>query len=140
MLDRTLAFLSGALLALPALAATTATPVTLEQIMANADWLGNAPEQGYWGYDSKTVYYSQKRDGSALSDLYSVDISGGSPHKLADSELPGASAPDGAYNLAHTFRVFVRDDNLFVRNLSTGSLRQLTRYAGAKSDPSFMAD
>jgi len=142
MQHRIPAFLMGALLALPGFAVSAAadTPVTLEQIMANTDWIGNPPEQGYWGYDSKTVYYTQKRDDSALSDLYAVDVSGSAPHKLADSELPDASAPDGAYNLARTFHVFVRDDNLFVRNLTTGSLRQLTRYAGKKSDPSFMAD
>jgi dipeptidyl aminopeptidase/acylaminoacyl peptidase len=142
MQQRTLAFLIGALLALPvfSVSAATDTPVTLEQIMANTDWIGNQPERAYWGYDSKTVYYSQKRDGSALDDLYAVDVSGGAARKLADSELPEASAPDGAYNQARTFHVFVRDDNLFVRNMLTGSLRQLTRYNGKKTEPSFMAN
>ncbi|HEV2111153.1 MAG TPA: S9 family peptidase, partial [Gammaproteobacteria bacterium] len=147
MQHRILAFLIGASLALPALAASatdtapgTAAPVTLEQIMANTDWIGNQPEAGYWGYDSKSVYYSQKRSGSALHDLYMVDTAGGAPRKLGDSELPNASAPDGAYNQARTFQVFVRDDNVFVRNLLTGSLRQLTHYNGKKDSPSFMAD
>ena len=159
MPHRVLAFLAGALLALPAFSASAvtddaqgstnaavggmpvaATPVTLEQIMANPDWIGNQPEQGYWGYDSKSVYYFQKRDGSALHDLYSVDAAGGEAHKLSDSELANASAPDGDYNRARTFHVFVRDDNVFLRNLLTGSLRQLTRYNGKKTDPQFMAD
>ena len=139
MLHRLLAFLTGALIALPAFAATD-TPVTLEQIMANTDWIGNQPEQGYWGYDSKSVYYSQKREGSALHDLYVEDTAGGAPRKLADSELPNASVADGAYNLARTLHVFVRNDNLFVRDMKTGALRQLTRYTGKKKDPSFMAD
>ena len=141
MQHRILAFLTGALVALPALAAPGVdTPVTLEQIMANTDWIGNQPEEGYWGYDSKSVYYSQKRDGSALHDLYMVDVAGGAPHKLTDSELAAASAPDGAYNHARTFQVFIRDNNVFVRNLLTGSLRQLTRDSIKKSDPDFMAD
>ena len=147
MQQRILAFLTGASLALPALAASAAdtapaaaAPVTLEQIMASTDWIGNPPEAGYWGYDSKSIYYSQKRDGDALRDLYMVDVAGGAPHKLSDSELSNASAPDGAYNQARTFQVFVRDDNVFVRNLLTGSLRQLTRYNGKKDSPSFMAD
>ncbi|MFI4920601.1 MAG: prolyl oligopeptidase family serine peptidase [Gammaproteobacteria bacterium] len=141
MQHRILAFLTGALVALPALAAPGVdTPVTLEQIMANTDWIGNQPEEGYWGYDSKSVYYSQKRDGSALHDLYMVDVAGGAPHKLTDSELAAASAPDGAYNHARTFQVFIRDNNVFVRNLLTGSLRQLTRDSNKKSDPDFMAD
>ena len=140
MQHRILAFLTGALIALPALAAPATTPVTLEQIMANTDWIGNQPEEAYWGYDSKAVYYSQKREGSALHDLYMVDTAGGAPHKLSDAELAGASAPDGAYNHARTFHVFVRGNNVFVRNLLTGSLRQLTRYPGKKDSPSFMAD
>ena len=141
MQHRILAFLTGALIALPALAAPgTDTPVTLEQIMANTDWIGNQPEEGYWSYDSKSVYYSQKREGSALHDLYSVDVNGGAPHKLTDSELPNASSPDGDYNHARTFQVFVRDNNVFVRNLLTGSLRQLTRDTVKKTDAEFMAD
>ena len=140
MQHRILAFLTGALIALPALAAPATTSVTLEQIMANTDWIGNQPEEAYWGYDSKSVYYSQKRDGNALHDLYIVDATGSAPHKLTDTELAAASAPDGTYNHARTFHVFVRGSNVFVRNLLTGSLRQLTRYPGKKDSPSFMAD
>ena len=143
MASRILAFFLGTLAALPVLAAGetgTTSGVALEQIMASRDWIGNMPEAGYWSDDSKSVYYSVKRDASPLHDLYSVDAAGGTAHKLTDSELPDASSPDGAYNLARTFKVFVRDDNLFVRNLTTGSLRQLTRYNGKKESPSFMAD
>src|SRR5579863_1161203 len=143
-MNRISALFIGALVALPALAGAapvaTAPDVTLEQIMAARDWIGNPPEGGFWSDDSKSVYYSVKRDGSMLRDLYVVGASGSNPHKLADSELPDASSPDGAYNLARTLKVFVRNDNLFVRNLTTGSLRQLTRYNGKKDSPSFMAD
>jgi len=141
MTQRILAFLAGALVALPALAGPGVQGgVTLEQIMAARDWIGNMPEAGYWSDDSNRIYYSVKRDTSPLHDLYQVDVSGGSPHKLVDSELPGASSPDGSFNLARTLKVFVRDDNLFVHNLDNGAIRQLTRYNGKKESPSFMAD
>ena len=35
--------------------------ITLEQIMANPDWSGRAPESRTWGDDSNTVYYKQKQ-------------------------------------------------------------------------------
>ena len=141
MLNRTLALLMGSLLALPMSAATAAdTPVTLEQIMANSDWIGQPPEGGYWNYDSKSVYYALKRDGSPLSDLYVQDVAGGAPHKLADGELAGVSAPGGDTNHGRTFYVYIRDNNVFLRNLLTGSQRQLTRDKTAKSTVSFMAD
>ncbi|HKS93217.1 MAG TPA: hypothetical protein VJS16_01000, partial [Gammaproteobacteria bacterium] len=49
------------LAALPALAAqsgavpSTAAGVTLEQIMANPDWIGNPPERAYWSWDSRHI-------------------------------------------------------------------------------------
>jgi dipeptidyl aminopeptidase/acylaminoacyl peptidase len=145
MSHRILAFLAGALTALPALAtaapaAPTASGVTLEQIMADRDWIGNPPEAGYWSYDSKSVLYRVKRDGSALYDLYQADVAGTAPHKISDADLPNASAQDGDWNRDHSQHVFVRDDNVFVRSVLTGRLRQLTRYKGHKDTPSFMAD
>ena len=139
MLHRLLAFTAGALVVLPALAAP-ATPVTLEQIMASHDWIGNPPEDGYWAYDSKTVYYSQKRAGSELRDLYSVGVDGSAAHKVADAELGNLSSPTANYNHARDMQVLIRDNNVFVRNLMTGALRQLTRDKADKSDAEFMAD
>jgi dipeptidyl aminopeptidase/acylaminoacyl peptidase len=145
MVRRALIVLSSIACAAPLLAAQTATTapasgVTLEQIMADTDWIGNPPEQAYWSDDSRTIYYSQKRDGSPLDDLYAVDVASGAVHTVADSELTGVSAPGGDFNQARTLHVFVRNDNLFVRNLAAGTLRQLTRRPGRKSDPQFMAD
>ncbi|HSC48094.1 MAG TPA: prolyl oligopeptidase family serine peptidase [Gammaproteobacteria bacterium] len=140
MLQRTFGFLFGLSLLLPAAAMSADAPVTLEQIMADTDWIGNPPEDGYWGYDSKSVYYSVKRDGSPLKDLYSMDAAGGAAHKLAPAELPDASAPGNAYNQARSFQVFIRDNNVFVRNLLTGSLRQLTQDTSLKNSEAFQAD
>jgi len=148
MLNRILALSLGALAALPAFAATPAdggtsgvTPgVTLEQIMAAHDWIGNPPESGYWSYDSKSVMYRQKRDGSALYDLYQADVTGTLTRKVSDADLGNAPAPDGDWNRDHSQHVFVRDDNVFVRSVLTGRLRQLTRYKGKKDSPAFMAD
>src|SRR5579871_620701 len=97
MLNRILALTVGALTALPALAAPAVPPatsgVTLEQIMAARDWIGNMPESGYWSYDSKTVMYRQKRDDSALYDLYEVDVTGTLTRKVSDADQANAPAP-----------------------------------------------
>lgn len=146
MIQRITCILIGALLAASAVfadstpAATGTDNVTLEQIMANPDWIGHAPEGAYWSYDGKTLYYRQQRDDSKLTDLYALDIASGVTHKVGDSELANIPVANGDYNHAHTYKVFVRNDNIFVRNLLTGSLRQLTRDSTPKSDALFMAD
>ena len=145
-MQRILGLLIGTLAALPVLAAPApaqpgaAAGITLEQIMADRDWLGNPPTEGYWSYDSKSLLFYQKRDGSQLNDLYQVSVEGGAPKKLGDADLANAAAPGGDWNHDHSQQVFVRDDNLFVRSVLTGRLRQLTHYNGHKDSPSFMAD
>ncbi|MGH8398828.1 MAG: prolyl oligopeptidase family serine peptidase, partial [Gammaproteobacteria bacterium] len=132
---------SPALLAQPAPAVTSgASGVTLEQIMANPDWIGNPPERAYWGYDSRHIYYWQKRNDSPLRDLYAVAINSDAVHKVPDKELGSVSAPGDSFNPAHTLKVFVRDNNVFVRTLASGALRQLTRDIAPKSDAAFMAN
>ena len=143
MLHRTLAFFVGLSLVLPALAAPAGagdSPVTLEQIMADSDWIGNPPEGAYWGYDSKTIYYHQKRDASRLRDLYAVDVTSGAVHQLADPEVATAPVAGGVDNLSRSLHAFLRDNNVFVRDLTSGSLRQLTRDTTAKTQLEFMAD
>ncbi|MGH8313081.1 MAG: S9 family peptidase, partial [Gammaproteobacteria bacterium] len=144
-----ISLLSGLLLLLPALPALaapsgaapgTGVGVTLEQIMANPDWIGNPPERAYWGWDSRHIYYWQKRQGSPLRDLYAVNVASDAVVKVPDSDLGTVSAPGDSYNLAYTLKVFVRDNNVFVRDLRTGALRQLTRDSAAKNDAEFMAD
>ncbi len=49
--------------------------ITLEQVMADPDWFGRAPESWYWGSDSNTVVFKQKQLGNPLRDLYSLDLS-----------------------------------------------------------------
>ena len=108
--------------------------------MADPDWIGRPPENGYWGDDNKTIYYSQKREGSPLRDLYAVDVASDTTRKVPEAELAGASSRGGDYNSDRTLHVFVYADNVFVRDLRTGTLRQLTRHPGTKTDPQFLAD
>ncbi|MGH8400104.1 MAG: prolyl oligopeptidase family serine peptidase [Gammaproteobacteria bacterium] len=142
MIQRIVCTLLGILLAAPVAFADTApaASVSLEQIMANPDWIGHVPEGAYWSYDGKTVYYRQQRDDSRLTDLYAADVASGATRKVSDAELANIPAAGGDDNHAHTYKVFIRNDNIFVRNLLTGSLRQLTRDTTPKRDAGFMAD
>src|SRR5690348_18355129 len=76
----------AALLALPAAAATptagASTPLDLETIMADADWMGQPVENPYWSVDGRSLYYELKREGSSVRDLYRVDPASGSSVKL----------------------------------------------------------
>ena len=129
----TLSSLPGA-----SLARDTMPVLTLEQIMADTDWLGNAPENSYWGADSKTVYYQQKRQGSELRDLFAVDSADGVISRVDEAEWSERFQSSITYNPAADRRVYVYKGDIYLQD-GTGT-RQLTRTAVAESAPQFMSD
>ena len=117
-----------ALPALAALAAPTApvtpTPITLDQAMANPDWIGTPVEQSWWRWDSKQVFYRQKRIGSPLRDTFQA---GTTPRLVSDAELATQDGPGMVYNRERTRSLFLRNGDLFERDLKNGTLLQITR-------------
>ncbi len=124
-----------ALTVTPALASS----LSLEQIMANPDWIGPPVEQPYWSAQGHALYYSLKRDGSQVQDLYRVNLSNGKSTKLSDTARASA---DGApvFDLQHRHAAFVRHGDIFIRNLASGTLRQVTRTPQRESAPQWSAD
>ncbi|MDQ2820957.1 MAG: S9 family peptidase [Pseudomonadota bacterium] len=134
-------FATIALIALSASAAPTAvaavTPITLDQAMANPDWIGAAAEQAWWRWDSKQVFYRQKRIGSPLRDTYQA---GATPRIVASTELATLDSPAVVYNRERTRSLFLRNGDLFERDLKSGALTQITRGMNGVANPQFSSD
>ncbi|HEV3455057.1 MAG TPA: prolyl oligopeptidase family serine peptidase [Thermoanaerobaculia bacterium] len=125
----------------PSAFAQSAAPpeLTLERIMADPDWIGNPPEKPYWADDGGAVYFEQKRQGSPLRDLYRLPLGEREPRLVADAERGAADAPAGDVSRDRKGKVYVRDGDVFWKDLGSGAIRQLTRTAEVKTDPRFMA-
>ena len=120
----------------PALAG--AEDLTLEQIMADPDWLGNQPEDAYWGPDNRSVYFELKRQGSELRDLYAVDSSDGAIAQVAERDWSQVSRSSVVYSEAGDLHAWTYAGDVF---LSDGDeVRQVTRTAVTESAPMFMND
>jgi dipeptidyl aminopeptidase/acylaminoacyl peptidase len=131
------------LLALAASAAATAattapSPITLDQAMANPDWIGNPVESAWWGWDSRQVYFKQKRNGSVLRDTYLV--AAGAPKLVDDKQLANLDSADPVYNRERTRAILLRNGDLFERDLKTGALTQIVRGTTAAADAQYAAD
>lgn len=50
--------------------AQSSAPLTIEQVMADPDWIGPSVDQAWWQWDGKQVQYLLKRDGSPVRDTY----------------------------------------------------------------------
>jgi len=121
-----------------AAAATSPTPITLDQAMANPDWIGTPVESAWWGWDSRQVYYKQKRAGSALRDTYLVN--NGAARQVDDKQLANLDTANPVYNREHTRAIVLRNGDLFERDLKSGVLTQIVRGTAAAADPQYAAD
>ncbi|MFL6195396.1 MAG: S9 family peptidase [Thermoanaerobaculia bacterium] len=135
------------LLALPVVADPAPNPapdhqaLTLEQIMADPDWIGNPPEEPYWSDDGRSVYYQRQRDGvgNQRRDLYKVDLASGKAVRIDPAAQSREDAP-GERNRERTWKAYRRAGDVWVKDLKTGKARQVTRTSGEESAPRFLAD
>ncbi|NRR30733.1 S9 family peptidase [Oxalobacteraceae bacterium] len=106
--------------------------------MAHPDWIGTPVEAAWWGWDSRQVYFKQKRSGSPLRDTF---LTGSAPTRLlADSELAKADSAAMVYNRDHSRAIVLRNGDLFERDLNSGALTQIVRGSSPAADPQYAAD
>ena len=133
-----LSLLAAALPAAHAAPSTTApTPISLDQAMADPDWIGTPVETAWWGWNGQ-VYYKQKRLGSPLRDTYQVagaNAKLNSGKKVDDAQLAHLDGQQMVVNRAGTRAILLRNGDLFERDLKNGALIQITRGVSAISDP-----
>ena len=117
------------------------TPITLEQAMAEPDWIGNPVESAWWAWDSRNVQYTIKRDGSPVRDTWQMDV--GAPASaavVADAQRGNLDTAARIYNASRSQMAFVRDGNVFVRNLRSGALTQVTHGDASARGLAFAGD
>jgi dipeptidyl aminopeptidase/acylaminoacyl peptidase len=124
-------------------AAPAPPSLTLDQIMAQ-DWIGTPPEKPYWADDGRAVYYERKRPGSELHDLYRVPVAAGQatagePVLVPLAQRGSVDAPPGDLSHDRKWKTWSREGDLFLKNLETGAVRQITRTADPETDPHFLA-
>lgn len=102
--------------------------LTLEQIMADPDWMGRQPSSAYWADDSQSVYYQQKQQASPLSDLWEKAINEqGNGRKVELSQLHLHAYKNRILNQNQDTAAWVFEGNIFVKNLANNTLKQLTK-------------
>src|SRR5690606_13141077 len=112
---------------------TASTPITLDQAMADPDWIGPPVERAWWSWDGSRAQYNLKRAGESIRDTWEVGVDGGVPVRVDGPARAQLDAADPAYDASRTRMAFVRNGDIFVRDLRSGALTQVTRSNDAES-------
>ena len=139
-----------ALLTFAAAAQPAPAQLTLEQIMADPDWIAGqiqVPEefeQGggvpYFSVDAKSVYYKLKRNGSPVFDLHRIDLTDNKDSTIDATAMAQADGSHTVYDAGNTHAAFVRNGDVFLRDLRSGATAQITRSETRETAPQFSAD
>ncbi|MFI4894478.1 MAG: prolyl oligopeptidase family serine peptidase [Phycisphaerales bacterium JB058] len=114
--------------------------ITLELIMSDPEWIGLYPENAYWSDGGERVIFSRERAGSSLRDLIEIDPATGDERVLGDRERSAMSRAGWVYDRERTRRVCARGGDVWLGDVATGEVRQLTRTSAREGSVSFMAD
>lgn len=114
--------------------------ITLEQAMADPDWIGRAPQMPYWSDDGDSVYFTQKRAGSRLNDLYRLDTDGDNLQIVLPEAFPNTDVAAGTLSSNGRQKTYASAGDIYVKDLRNGRITQLTRTAAIESAPQFTAD
>ncbi len=119
---------------------TGSSEITLEQAMAHPDWLGRQPERAFWNGDSKSIVYAQKQQGNELRDLYVQAVNSQSASQVALNKLHTVGAKNAVYSTDKKQQAYAFEGNIFVKNLSSGQITQITHDSAQQSKPQFLTD
>ncbi|MEJ7747192.1 MAG: S9 family peptidase, partial [Luteimonas sp.] len=120
--------------------AQPATPLTLGQIMADPEWIGPPVEDAWWSWDGQHAQYTLKRDGGSIRDTFQQSIDGGIAVKLDGAARADLDAAQPVFDAQRARMAFVRNGDVFVRDLRNGALTQLTRTDADEARPQWSRD
>lgn len=114
--------------------------LTIKQIMADQEWVARSPDSAYWMLDGSGVIYQQERAGSVVSDWFHLPLDKEDAHPIPVERLHNYAYEDAIYNADRSLVAYTFEGNIFVRDMDTDEVRQLTRDEANQSQLNFLND
>ena len=114
--------------------------LTIEKIMRDPKWIGVSPSAVRWSDDSKKVYFNWNTKNTERDELYAITPANTKPVTVSDDERKTIVPAYGEWNKKHTVKVYEKNGDIYLSDLKTGKIEQLTNTTDRESNPSFTGD
>ncbi|MCR8561580.1 prolyl oligopeptidase family serine peptidase [Mucilaginibacter sp. BJC16-A38] len=115
-------------------------PLSIEKIMRDPKWIGVAPSNIRWSDDSKKIYFNWNPENADRDQLYAITPSNIKPEKVS-LEAQKALIPEyGEWNKKRTIKLFEKNGDIWLSDLKTGKIQQLTNTVDRESSATFSGD
>ena len=114
------------------------SPLTVQKIMRDKNWVGTSPANPYWSCDSKYLFFDWNPEKAVSDSVYYISKENNLPLKSSavfrQSVIP---ANNIRYNENRTAYVFVKDGDLHWVDVKSGKQHRITETAETESNPIF---
>ena len=114
--------------------------LTVDLIMQDSKWIGEVQDDIYWSEDSKQVYFKWNPGDAEAESLYVVNRDGSGLRKLTLEERKNLIPERGKYNKDKTKKVYTKNSDIFLLDIPTMEVKQITSTTENESSPNFSFD
>src|SRR5882724_10156259 len=129
------------LLFIPALSwSQTLSQLTVEKIMRDPKWIGVSPSNISWSDDSKQVYFLWNPEKLSGDSLYFITPLNPLPSKVSPGIRRQLPSNFGSYNSQRTKKTYEKNGDIFLLDIPTNKVVQITNSVDRESNPAFSFD
>jgi dipeptidyl aminopeptidase/acylaminoacyl peptidase len=114
--------------------------LTIEKIMRDPKWIGVAPSNIRWSDDSRKVYFNWNPKSAGRDGLFYITPANIKPVQLTTEEERSLPPENGSWNKKHTLKAFEKNGDIYLSDIKTGKVTQLTSTTEREAIPVFTKD
>jgi len=114
--------------------------LTVEKIMRDPKWIGVAPSNLFWAENSKQFFFNWNPEKFPGDSLYIFALPDGKPTKVNASIRRQLPSVFGTYNKTRTKKVYEKNGDLFLLDIASNRITQITNTIDRESNPTFSGD
>jgi dipeptidyl aminopeptidase/acylaminoacyl peptidase len=114
--------------------------LTVEKIMRDPKWMGVSPSNIRWSDDSKNIYFNWNPKSEERDGLFSITPTNLKPREVTTDEQRDMAPENGSRNKKRTLKTFERNGDIYLSDVKSGSITQLTSTTEREAIPTFTAD
>ncbi len=108
--------------------------------MRDPIWIGVAPTNIFWSDDNKQLYFNWNPESNSGDSLFSISLTNKTPQKVSATLRRSLPSSFGNYNTAQTKKVYEKNGDLFLLEIATGKVNQITNTLDRESNAVFSQD
>jgi dipeptidyl aminopeptidase/acylaminoacyl peptidase len=111
--------------------------LTIEEIMQGEKFTGVSPDRMRWSPSGERLYFNWTQDVDSTPSLYAAEADNPVPRKLSSEEIKKLPSSNGTYNRSRSKMVFEKNGDIFILDIKTGAVKQITSTLTVESNPLF---